>query len=311
MRRSLSLILAALLVAGGWSQQQASGATKLNLLYTAAANNLGGYVAKDQGFFEQHGLDVDVVATPNGSLISAALVADSAQIGTLTPSVLLQADEQGLDLVAVAGSSVYPTNSPSGIMARSDSGIKTARDLVGRKVGVPGLGGALDVLARDWVNSNGADYHKVDWIEVPFPQMNDGLKSGLADAVVAAEPFVSRIIATKAGYKIGEAEGPPGTMILVYTATRAWTQKNPGLLQSFRAALEEAVAYARDPAHADPVRASIAKFTKLPPQAMASIVIPNTLEAHASPQSLAFWIKVSREQGLIKGNPDPARLVAP
>jgi hypothetical protein len=29
------------------------------------------------------------------------------------------------------------------------------------------------------------------------------------------------------------------------------------------------------------------------------------------PQSLTFWIKASREQGLIKGNPDPASLIAP
>src|ERR1700760_2459102 len=74
----------------------ASAAPKITLLFTQGANNLGAYVAKDQGYFDKHGLDVDVTPTPNGSLISAALVADAAQIGTLTPSILLQADEQGL-----------------------------------------------------------------------------------------------------------------------------------------------------------------------------------------------------------------------
>jgi len=77
----------------------ASAATKINLLFTQGANNLGAYVGKDQGFFEKRGLDVDVTSTANGSLISASLVADAAQIGTLTPSILLEADEQGLDLV--------------------------------------------------------------------------------------------------------------------------------------------------------------------------------------------------------------------
>jgi len=51
-------------------------------------------------------------------------------------------------------------------MARTGSGIKTAPDLIGRKVGVPGLGGALDVLGRNWVKTNGVDYHKVNWVEV-------------------------------------------------------------------------------------------------------------------------------------------------
>lgn len=289
----------------------ASAATKLTLLYTAGANNLGAYVGKDQGFFEKHGLDIDVKATPNGSLVSAALVADAAQIGTLTPSILLEADEQGLDFVAIAGMSTYPTNSPAAIMARTGSGIHAARDLVGKKVGVPGLGGALDVLGRNWVKTQGVDYHSVNWVEVQFPQMADGLKSGLVDAVVTAEPFNTRIAAIDAGYKIAEAEGPRGTLTLVYTATRAWTEKNPEALKAFRAAIGDAYAFARDPAHADAVRASIAKYTKLPPQAMATIVIPDTLEAHASGPALAFWVDVARDQGMIKGHPDPASLVAP
>jgi hypothetical protein len=44
---------------------------------------------------------------------------------------------------------------------------------------------------------------------------------------------------------------------------------------------------------------------------LASIAIPDDLEPHAKPEGLAFWIKAAREQGLIKGNPDPAGLIAP
>jgi len=300
--------IAFLIVAGALP---ASAATKINLLFTQGANNLGAYVGKDQGFFEKHGLDVDVTPTANGSLISASLVADAAQIGTLTPSILLQADEQGLDIVAIAGMSTYPTNSPAAIMARTGSGIKTAQDLIGRKVGVPGLGGALDVLGRNWVKTNGVDYHKVDWVEVQFPQMVDGLKAGLVDAVVTAEPFNTRIKALDAGYFLAEAEGPKGTMTLIYAATRPWTEKNPEALREFRTAIEDSYAFARNPANAESVKESIAKYTKLPPAAMASIVVPNTLEAKVSGASLAFWVDVARDQGMIKGNPNPDRLVAP
>jgi NitT/TauT family transport system substrate-binding protein len=289
----------------------ASAATKITLLFTQGANNLGAYVAKDQGFFEKHDLDVDVTPTPNGSLISASLVADAAQIGTLTPSILLQADEQGLDIVAIAGMTTYPTNSPAAIMARTGSGVKTAQDLIGRKVGVPGLGGALDVLARNWVKTSGVDYHKVSWVEVQFPQMVDGLTSGLVDAVVTAEPFNSRIKAVNAGYFLAEAEGPKDTITLIYAATRDWTKKNPEALKNFRAAIEDAYVFVRDPANAASVKESIGKYTKLPPAAMASIVIPDRLQAKVTGPSLAFWVNVARDQEMIKGNPDPASLVAP
>ena len=161
------------------------------------------------------------------------------------------------------------------------------------------------------MKTQGTDYHKVDWVEVQFPQMIDGLKTGLVDAVVTAEPFNTRIKAIDAGYQIAEAEGPKGTMTLIYTATRTWTQKNPAALNSFRAAIEDAYVYARDPAHADSVKESIAKYTKLPPAAMAAIVIPDTLQAKVTGPALAFRIDVARDQAMIRGNPDPAKLVAP
>jgi len=43
----------------------------------------------------------------------------------------VQAHEQGIDLVAIAGTSVYPTPAgQQGVIARNGSGIKDARDLV-------------------------------------------------------------------------------------------------------------------------------------------------------------------------------------
>jgi NitT/TauT family transport system substrate-binding protein len=228
--------------------------------------------------------------------------------------VLLQANEQGLDMVIVAGATVLPVPAgASGVLARTGSNIKGPADLVGRKVGVPGFGGSLDVMTRNWVKAGGVDYHKVDWVELQFPQMGDALKSGLVDAAAAVNPFYSRILGSKAGYGIGDpwASAPRGSMIVLYAATRAWATQNQDAIAGFRAALDEATVYVADPAHLASVRDSLAKWTKLPPQAVASIAIPDDLQSHAKPDGLTFWIAAAREQGLIKGNPDPASLIAP
>ena len=82
-------------------------------------------------------------------------------------------------------------------------------------------------------------------------------------------------------------------------------------LKEFRAAIEDAYTFARNPANAASVKESIAKYTKLPPAAMATIVIPDTLQAKVTGPSLAFWVDVARDQGMIKGTPDPNSLVAP
>ena len=52
-------------------------------------------------------------------------------------------------------------------------------------------------------------------------------------------------------------------------------------------------------------------WTKLPPAAAAGIAIPDDLQPRAKPEGMTFWVKAARDQGLIKGNPDPASLIAP
>lgn len=309
-------MVAACLAASPAATHRVWAATKITLLYTPGDSFTESYVAKDQGIFEKHGLDVTLTVGQNGSVITAALLADSAQIGAPTPTVFLQAHEQGVDLVILASANrnpVQPPVSETGIVAREGSGIKTAADLVGRKHAVPGIGGTIDVLTKKWVQSRGVDYHKVDWIEMQFPMMPDGLKTGLTDVVSVVDPFLHRILGAKTGYLIGDFGEvmPAGTMVVVYAATRAWASAHADAVAAFRASLDDAREFIENPANAATVKASIASYVHLPPQAAAFIQIPANLDSHAMPHGLAFWIATTREQGLIKAVPDPVTLIAP
>ena len=248
MGRGFALLAAAIL---GWAGP-AVAQTKITLLFTAGDSFTESYVAKDQGFFAKRGLDVTLQAAQNGSVISAALEAGSAQLGAPTPTVLLQADEQGLDLVIVASANrnaKQPPISETGIAARTGSGIKDARDLEGRHVAVPGLGGTVDVTMKKWVEVHGGDYRKVDWVEFMLPRMPDALSAGLADAVAVVNPFLDRIVKSKAGYIIGDFGDiePPGTMVVVYASTRAWAKAHEDAVTAFRAELEELESLYREP----------------------------------------------------------------
>jgi NitT/TauT family transport system substrate-binding protein len=314
MQRFFEIIATLMLAAIGFSATPAAAQTKITFLYNASASFAAIFVAQDQGFLARRGLEVEFSLAQSGAVMPPALVAGSVQIAAPTSAVLVQASEQGLDLVVIANTSVYPSPPhSSGVVARTESGIKGPRDLVGRKVGLPSLGGIFEVLMRKWVQANGVDDHAVQWVEVQIRQMGDALKSGLVDVVVPVEPFYSRVINSKAGYDIGDFESvvPAGTMPVVYATTRDWARANAGAVKAFRAALDEAILFIDDPEHAEAVRASIAKYTKLPPEAAATLAIPSNLATKAKPEGLSFWIAVMREQGLIHGNPDPASLIAP
>jgi NitT/TauT family transport system substrate-binding protein len=289
---------------------QAETVTKVRIMYTAVAPYAASFVAKDQGFFEKRGIDADLILAANGSAIVAGVVAGQVEIGTPTPTVFIQAFDSGLDQVALAATNALPDTSRSGVIARASSGIKTPQDLVGKKVGVPGINGLLDVIFRRWLASQGIDTKRVTYVETTFPQMNDLLKAGQVDAVVAVDPFYGRILSQATGYLLDDYVRtlPPGTIASVYSATSKWANANKSVVKDFQEALVEAVAFSKINDAA--VRESIARYTKLPATVVANLPVPN-LVAKISPDDLKFWIDLMKERGMLSGNPDPSKTVVP
>ena len=114
--------------------------------------------------------------------------------------------------------------------------IKEPKDFVGKKVGAPGLDAFLHVLFVKWLVEKGVDPKSVNFVEVTFPTMADIIKSGGVDAVLTAEPFVTRM--TNAGlgtvgarYAVELARTEP---IIFYAASREWAEKNADAIKKFR-----------------------------------------------------------------------------
>ena len=286
--------------------------TKIVFGYTAVTDFASVFVAREEGYFSKRGLDVEPKFVPINSTIPAAVQSDSLQIGGPTPSVFLQSVDGGLDHVVVAGGGMTSkTLTGFGLVARAGSGIRGAADCVGKKIGVPGLGAFLHVSFRAWLKQSGVDYGKVSFIEAAFPQHGDLLRGGSLDAVVTADPFMSRITDSGAGYVASYYSTflPDGQPTIVYAARRDWVTKNAAAARAFREAIVEAGAFIGKPANDARVRAAIGKYIKLPPEVLAKAQIspPSPL---ISEKQLAYWVGLMKDQGMLKGNPVLATLIA-
>jgi NitT/TauT family transport system substrate-binding protein len=308
MKLPTSLVLGtcALLVAAA----PASAATKINLMFTGFSGFAGAFIAKDQGFFENRGLDVDLTLALGGSISITALVAGATQIGGTTPTVLLQAVENSIDLVVIGGTSVLSSKDRGGVVARTGSDIKEAKDLVGKKVGVPGFGALIDVMLRKWLIDQGIDVRNVNFVEVSFPQMADTLKGRQVDAVATADPFFTRIISADIDYFVANYGDslPDGTITGIYAAMRPWVAANPDAVKAFRESLEEALAFAKE--NPEKVRESIGRHLKLPPQVVATQSVPS-LVAKVIGADMQLWVDIAVKQKLINGPIDPNKVVTP
>lgn len=306
-RRSLLWALAAATAPAVRAQSN----PKIVFGYTAVTDFASVFVAAEEGGFKRRNLDVELKFIALNSIIPAALQSDSLQIGGPTPSVFLQAVDGGLDLVLVAGGAVTSKTITSfGLVARAGSGIKSAQDCVGKKIGVPGLGAFLHVTFRAWLKNSGVDYRKVHFVEVAFPQHGDLLRGGSVDAVVSADPFMSRITDSGAGYVASYYSTflPENHQTIVHAAKREWVASNPAAVHAFRQALLESAGFMQQPKNDAKVRAAIGKYIKLPPEVLAKLQIspPGPV---VSDRQLAYWSALMKEQGMLKTDIDVARLI--
>jgi NitT/TauT family transport system substrate-binding protein len=295
--KSKALASAFLLVA--LSSSLSAAGEKVTIMYTATAAFASAFVAKDQGFFEKHGVDVTLQLNPNTSLVATAVASGSAEVGITTPTVAFQAVDNGIPLQSFASTNVFPDPSAAGLVVSPTSGITGPKDLAGKKIGVPGIGGLLDVVMLEWVAVNGGDPSKINVVEISLPQTADVLKSGQVDGVAGVDPFLSRAVDLGVGKLVGDfmTVVPPGTVGGIFVTTKAWADAHKDAIRGMQDALDDALVYIKS--NQDSARASLAKYTTLPPKVVASLKWPN-LSTHLSPEtSLKFWNELAVRQKLI------------
>lgn len=296
-----SAIAAITSVSGGMSP--ASAQTKINVAHVFANDFLPMFMSKDNGCFEKRNLDVTLTLIPIANNIPATIVAGSAQIGMSTPTIILQAVENGLDLVAVAGSTRMMANNPTmSVVMRQDVKVTSVPELKGKRIAAPGIGSLGEVVLRKWLKDGGLKPGEVNIVEAPIPQMFDLLKGGTVDGVVIMEPIRSRIVAANVGYRHPSefyATSAPDAVATFWIASGAWAKANGKAIGDMRACLSEAVALiASQPDEAKKVELKYVKANAPMYAKFESVITPADLKIHAD---------IATEMGLLT---KPAKLEA-
>lgn len=266
--------------------------------FTPASAFLPLYAADAQGFFDKHGVDVELQLTPVGSTIPAALLSESLTVGTLTPSIFLLGNAGGLDLDIIAAASFLSSaKTTAGAASSIDAPLTAPADFVGKRVAVPGLNSIQHVLFQKWQAEAGVDPRQVSFIEAAFPQMGDMLKSGTVDAALMVEPFLSR--AQSSGVAAAPVVFAPEerTLEAFYAISASLAADHVEEVAAFRAAIEEATAWvAENEAEARTLQTT---YLKLPEDVAASVPLPE-FGAEIAQSDLEWWIASMQAQGLLE-----------
>ncbi len=107
------------------------------------------WAAKDLGYLAKYGLNGDVVMVPGSAHEIQALLGGSVQFAQLDAVTTINAVQKGADLVMISGSL---NTFPFSFVAQKE--IRKPEDLVGKKIGIIGFGGAnelaITLALKEW-----------------------------------------------------------------------------------------------------------------------------------------------------------------
>jgi len=162
--RILGTLAVALMLAAGPARSADTPVT-FQLNWMAGGPNAGFAAAVAEGFYKQAGLDVTLVQG-NGSGNTAQLVANGrAQLAYADAVAVMQLIAKGAPMKVV--STIYQSN-PNAVMALKKANIKSVKDLVGKKVGVPSGSSQTTMLPLLW-KANGITESQINTIDMQRP----------------------------------------------------------------------------------------------------------------------------------------------
>jgi len=212
----LNFLALTLLLGGGALAAQAGESSKLLLNWVAGGDHAPYYYAQKLGAYKAAKLNLELLSGRGSSVAAQAVGAGIDQFGLADLTTVLVAIGKGADEVAVMN--VY-ANYPGGFYWLKSSGIKSVRDLVGKKIGNP-PGDAARALWPALAKANNLDANSITWVNISPNAKLAALKSGAVDAVTEFYNFhhiYKRELKENMGYLAWKDAGlnPYGNSIVV------------------------------------------------------------------------------------------------
>jgi len=134
----------------------ASGGVHLELANSSlSGDSIPLWVAKDGGYFQKNGLDVNIQLISGAAASMSTLISGKVEFGNLGGSAVITSAAGGADTVILASNSPVM---PYKLYVPAD--IKTAADLKGKKVDLGTIGSAVDVATKVGLRQLGLDPDK-------------------------------------------------------------------------------------------------------------------------------------------------------
>jgi NitT/TauT family transport system substrate-binding protein len=255
-----SLILASVLFAG-----TAVAGENIKIAVSVWLGYAPLYLAKEKGFFQKRGLDVDVVVINSPVDRRAAFAADRIQGFATTVDTLVMTASAETPIPVKQVLVLDASHGADGIVAKKD--IKSIPDLKGKIVAGQMGGGASYFWLNYVLTQNGMKLSDLKMVDMRAPDAGAAFVAEKVDAAVTWEPWLHRAKATPHGHVLYASDKTPGIIVDSLGFKPEFLAKRGNDVKKIVAAWNEAIDYMnKNPQDADAI---MAKFSNLTPDIFA------------------------------------------
>jgi NitT/TauT family transport system substrate-binding protein len=203
MRRVVAVVIAALLVLTTAAGDAQPTKVKLGVLKLTSSAVL--FLGVEKGYFKEFGVEPELVYFQAAQPIAVALASGDIQVGaTGLTAGLYNIVTGGVRIWIVADKGrEWPDHNLTSLVVRKDlydTGVRSMRDLKGKKIGVTQIGSTFHYNVGRYLEKEGMALGDVELVPLQaLPALNDALAARRVDAVATAEPFVSRLSSSGTG----------------------------------------------------------------------------------------------------------------
>ena len=247
-KRFIALILVTLMVVSVFSGcgKKANGLTQITLSEVAHSIFYAPqYVAIENGYFKDEGIDLTLVNSSGADKVMTALVSNEAQIGFMGSESSIYIYNEGSEDYVVNFAQLTQ-RAGNFLVGRTNVTNFKWTDLKGKTIIGGRAGGMPEMILEYILKNNGVDIKNDVTIvqNIAFGITAEAFSGGQGDYTVEFEPFATSLETANKGYVVTSLGTDSGYVpYTAYSAKSSYIKNNPQLVQSFTNAIQNGLNY--------------------------------------------------------------------
>ena len=202
------------------------------------------YVAMENGYFKDEGLDIELILTPGADKVSAAVLSDDVEIGFAgaESAIYVYNNKEKNYLQIFAG---LTKRDGQFIVSRKKLDSFELKDLIGKEILVGRSTGMPALNFLNALKNNGIDTDKINInSSVEFAALSGTFIGGTGDFVNLFEPNATLLEDNGYGYVVASVGKLSGEVpYTTFYARKSYIQDNYSTIEKFNTALNKAIEY--------------------------------------------------------------------